>query len=210
MEEVFLTELKDITLKYQPTIINGDYCVLLNSTQLRSRDFLAWLYNESPVKDSVVVDDRWGTDARCHHGGYWTCRDKFEPNYVPQHKWVDETTIGISWGLNRGETAENYKTVAELVEMLVSNVAYGGNLLLNVGPTSDGRIIPIMEERLLGIGEWLKVNGEAIYSTRVWRNQSEVSVGQTFTVLTILAYQDLQRARPLSYTLVIFNQQMSA
>eukprot|EP00118_Oscarella_pearsei_P002106 m.9541 g.9541 ORF g.9541 m.9541 type:complete len:568 (+) comp21418_c0_seq1:182-1885(+) len=182
VEEVFLKELMDITLKYQPSIINGDYCILLNSTQLRSREFLAWLYNESPVKDEVVVDDRWGTDAKCHHGGYWTCTDKFEPNYVPPHKWMDENTIGASWGLNRMETAKNYKTVPELVEMLISNVAYGGNLLLNVGPTSDGRIIPIMEERLLGMGKWLLVNGEAIYGTKIWRNQTEVSVQGNFTV----------------------------
>lgn len=134
---------------------------------------------------------------------YWTCTDKFEPNYVPPHKWMDENTIGISWSLNREETAESYKTVPELVEMLVSNVAYGGNLLLNVGPTSDGRIIPIMEERLPGMGERLKVNGEAIYSTRVWRNQSEVSLGQTFTVLRNMsnvdsagAYLGLHRVHP--------------
>ena len=88
-----------------------------------------------------------------------------------------------SWGFNREERAENYKTIPQLVEMLVSNVAYGGNLLLNVGPTSDGRIIPIMEERLIGMGEWLEVNGEAIYSTKVWRNQSEVSLGHMFTIL---------------------------
>ena len=42
----------------------------VNSTELRSRDFLAWLFTNSSVKDHVVVDDRWGTDARCQHGGY--------------------------------------------------------------------------------------------------------------------------------------------
>lgn len=44
----------------------------------RSRDFLAWLYSNSTVKDDVVVDDRWGTDARCHHGGYFTCQDRYQ------------------------------------------------------------------------------------------------------------------------------------
>jgi len=47
---------------YQPDLINGDYCALLNSTELQSKEFLAWLYTDSPVKDQVVVDDRWVID----------------------------------------------------------------------------------------------------------------------------------------------------
>lgn len=51
------------------------------------------------------------------------------------------------------------------IETLCDKVSRGGSLLLNVGPDATGFISPIMEERLLAMGRWLKVNGEAIYAT---------------------------------------------
>lgn len=56
---------------------------------------------------------------------------------------------------------------------LVQTVSLGGNYLLNVGPTKDGLIVPIFQERLLAVGKWLSINGEAIYASKPWRVQSE-------------------------------------
>ena len=52
-----------------------------------------------------------------------------------------------------------------LIRLLVDIVSRGGNLLLNIGPKSDGTIPNIMVDRLLEIGKWLEINGEAIYGT---------------------------------------------
>lgn len=56
---------------------------------------------------------------------------------------------------------------------LFLNSSCGGNILINIGPTKEGTIAPIFEERLLQLGKWLGVNGEAIYGTRPWKFQND-------------------------------------
>lgn len=86
--------------------------------------------------------------------------------------------MGFSYGYNRAERLEHYHTGHELVVMLSDLVSRGGNLLLDIGPAADGTIPVVMEERLLEIGRWLKVDGEAIYGTRPWKTAKQWSSGE--------------------------------
>ncbi|CAG0886970.1 unnamed protein product [Darwinula stevensoni] len=164
-----LPELYELVMEYHPEVVWSDGDWEAPDQYWNSTGFLAWLYNESPVKDIVVTNDRWGQGCPCKHGGYYSCADRFNPGTLQKHKWESCTTIDReSWGYRREARFADFYSIEEILKMLVGVVSCGGNLLLNVGPTSYGKISPIFEERLHQMGEWLKVNGEAIYKTRPW------------------------------------------
>ncbi|KAK3538346.1 hypothetical protein QTP70_035221 [Hemibagrus guttatus] len=115
-------------------------------------------------------------------------------NYKPEVLWSDgdgdapdkywNSTGFLAWLYNERRDAKfsDYLTIEQLITTLVETVSCGGNLLMNVGPTHDGRIIPIFEERLRQMGQWLKVNGEGIYNTTAWRVQNDsVTPGVWYT-----------------------------
>jgi alpha-L-fucosidase len=158
-------QFKDVVTRYQPAIIFSDGEWEMNSKDWHSEELLAWLFNDSPCKDEVVVNDRWGSDTRHKHGGYWTT-EYAAGMQDGSHAWEESRGMAYSYGLNRAERCDDYKTSREFILALVDLVSRGGNLLLDIGPNADGTIPPLMEQRLLDIGAWLKVNGEAIYGTR--------------------------------------------
>ncbi len=166
VSEHLFPQFKDVVTHSEPEIIFSDGEWEMNSDQWHSPELLAWLFNESPVKDRVVIDDRWGKDTRHKHGGYYTT-EYTSGMQSGNHPWEESRGIGFSYGFNRMETLRDYHTNRQLLLMLVDIVSRGGNLLLDIGPTADGRIPIVMEERLTRIGEWLRANGEAIYGTRI-------------------------------------------
>ncbi|KAL6261568.1 hypothetical protein P5V15_006654 [Pogonomyrmex californicus] len=180
-----MPELHELIETYKPDIVWSDGDGEASDTYWKSKEFLAWLYNDSPVKDTVVVNDRWGNNISCHHGGFFTCADRFNPGMLLPHKWENCMTIDKkSWGYRRNAVLAEYYTLAGLVKELIITVSCGGNLLMNVGPTKDGIIIPIYEERLRGMGTWLAVNGEAIYNTKPWTVQNDTLTGSVWYTIS--------------------------
>ncbi|XP_036770592.2 tissue alpha-L-fucosidase isoform X1 [Manis pentadactyla] len=169
-----MPELYDLVDRYRPDLIWSDGQWEAPESYWNSTAFLAWLYNDSPVKNGVVVNDRWCKSCICRHGGYYNCEDKFKPQTLPNHKWEMCTSIDkLSWGYRRNMKMSGISSEAEIISELIETVSLGGNYLLNIGPTKDGLIVPIFQERLLAVGKWLHINGEAIYSSKPWRVQSE-------------------------------------
>ncbi|MFL2862390.1 MAG: alpha-L-fucosidase [Pirellulales bacterium] len=175
IHEVMYPQFKELVEKYQPALIFSDGDWWMDDDKWETRPLLAWLYNNAPNKNEVVINDRWGK-VRGKHGGYFTT--EYGAGFDdPEVLWEENRGIGMSFGFNREESFEDYNSAEHLILMLVDTVSRGGNLLLDVGPTSDGRIPVIMEERLAEIGAWLEINGEAIYGSRRWVKDAQWSAG---------------------------------
>lgn len=104
--------------------------------------------------------------------------------------WESNITIGTSFSF---AYEDDYKSPRKLVNILVDVVAKGGNLVFNVGPQPDGRIPRGAVKSILGLGEWLKVYGEAIYGTRVCAPFKKGNIAFTkkdSKVYAIVLYED--------------------
>jgi alpha-L-fucosidase len=99
---------------------------------------------------------------------------------IRPYYWQTDTSVSYkSWCYIQDD---EFKTVTSVVHDLVDIVSKNGNLLLNVGPRPDGVIPDPAVDILLGLGEWLQVNGEAIYGTRHWTTfgEGETGIPQAF------------------------------
>lgn len=96
---------------------------------------------------------------------YLTPEQEIPGNGLP-YPWETCMTMATSWSYVPNDV---YKPADELIKKLVDIVSKGGNFLLNIGPGPDGELDPVAYDRLKEIGNWMKINGEAIYKTRMYK-----------------------------------------
>jgi alpha-L-fucosidase len=107
----------------------------------------------------LIVVDRWVNGP---YENYLTPENKV-PEKALSVPWESCIPMATSWSYVK---TDKYKSVREIVHLLVDVVAKGGNLLLNIGPSPEGEWAPDAYDRLKGVSAWMKVNSEAIYETR--------------------------------------------
>jgi alpha-L-fucosidase len=121
------------------------------------------------LKSSILVNNRVGRDRPDPYisreqeliGDFGTPEQYIPETGMPDLDWESCITMNDTWGYKSYD--DNWKSSELLVRVLVDIVSKGGNLLLNVGPTAEGRIPAPSIERLEAIGRWMEVNGESIY-----------------------------------------------
>lgn len=158
--QYMIPQFKELVSRYKPSLIFSDGDWDNSAEQLHSAELISWYYNT--VGEEAIVNDRWGNG---NQHGFRT------PEYsagitLTDRPWAECRGLGRSFGLNRNEPLSNYLTSDELIRHFCKLVAAGGGMTLNVGPAADGQIPLLQQERLLDLGKWLEINGEAIYGTR--------------------------------------------
>lgn len=165
----WLVRCCEIVDKYKPNIVYFDWWIQHSAVKPYLKRFAAYYYNRA---------DEWGKGVVINYKHdafeFGTAVVDVERGQFADTKpyvWQTDTSVAKnSWCYTEGNS---YKTAEQILCDLVDIVSKNGRLLLNVGPKADGTIPEEDKAILKEIGEWLKINGEAIYSSKPWRKPGE-------------------------------------
>ncbi|TWT47554.1 alpha-L-fucosidase [Botrimarina hoheduenensis] len=139
-------------------------------TEADGKDLYAYLRD---LKPSLIINNRVGKGRKGmeglnrgdqeYAGDFGTPEQQIPETGIPGVDWESCMTMNDTWGFKKND--HNWKSSKMLIEQLIDTSSKGGNYLLNVGPTAEGRIPAPSVERLAALGRWMRVNGEAIYGS---------------------------------------------
>jgi alpha-L-fucosidase len=154
---------------YRPDLIWFDFGIRFVQEQYR-RELLAHCYNR---------ESEWGRDVAVTYKGNDLVPESAIVDYelgrmdqLTYYDWITDTSVDDQGAWSFVQDA-GFKKTSALIHNLVDNVSKNGYLLLNVGPEADGSIPPEARDRLIAMGKWLEVNGEAVFDTTPWMKYGE-------------------------------------
>ncbi len=166
----WLARSAEIVQKYHPDIMYFDWWIGQPSVRAALTRFAAFYYNASLANGNHVGVINYKDYAMQEHSAVLDIERGQLSDIRPMYWQTDTSISDKSWGYVENDT---YKSPEFIVHQLVDIVSKNGNLLLNIGPRSDGTIPEAALQVLLDIGTWLETNGDAIYGTRPWKVYGE-------------------------------------
>lgn len=160
----------ELVEKYHPDIVYFDWWIGQASIRPNLTKFAAFYYNSSLKYGDHVGVINYKDYAMQEHSAVLDLERGQLGDIRPLYWQTDTSVSNKSWGYIKDDT---FKSSEFVVHQLIDIVSKNGNLLLNIGPRSDGTVPEEVQQVLLDVGAWLNVNGEAIYGTRPWRIYGE-------------------------------------
>ena len=189
----WLARSAEIVQKYHPEVIYFDWWIGQPSVRSALTRFVAFYYNTNLQAGNPVGVINFKDYAMPENSGVLDVERGQLSGIRPLYWQTDTSISNRSWGYIENDT---FKSPEFIVHQLADIVSKNGNFLLNVGPRSDGTIPEEVQQVLRAVGGWLKVNGEAIYSTRPWRIYGE---GPTKVVEGAFHDTDIQPYTPKDF-----------
>mgnify|MGYP001159451637 FL=1 len=167
-ENYMIPQITELVKKYKPAVLWFDGEWIPEWTEKQGKDLYKYLMELDP---KLIINNRI-SKAREGMSGMNKYDDAAGDFGTPEQEILEETsdydwescmTMNDTWGYRKDD--DNWKSSEQLIYNLIDVTAKGGNYLLNVGPMANGEIPKESIARLKDIGNWVKINGEAIYSS---------------------------------------------
>jgi len=159
----------EIVEKYNPDILYFDWWIGQPVARTHVAKFAAFYYNHAASSGKVPVIN-YKLSAMEEHSAVLDIERGQLSDIRPLYWQTDTSISNKSWGYIEND---NFKSAEVILDQLIDIVSKNGNLLVNVGPRSDGTLPGEVQTTLREVGAWLKINGEAIYGTRAWTKFGE-------------------------------------
>jgi len=166
----WLARAAELVEKYHPDIVYFDWWIGQPSIRPNLTRFASFYYNSSLNYGDHLGVINYKDYAIEEHSAVLDLERGQLADIRPLPWQTDTSVSNKSWGYIQNDT---FKSAEFVVHQLIDIVSKNGNLLLNIGPRSDGTIAEPVRQTLLDVGGWLAINGEAIYGTRPWRSYGE-------------------------------------
>ena len=196
----YVARWKEIQSKYQPDFLwMDDFPIYTrDGNQVRKgqakpdvqyfddqvRAMITDFMNDGAVRGADVYVNNKGANRNWPDGIGCLEKDNLKLKVIGP-KWQSCTTFGTSFGYLAAEESPDYphkkKSVEQVIHEMVEIISRNGNFLINIGPKADGTIPAWQVERLRAMGDWLAINGEAIYGSRYWKETTQANEHLSFT-----------------------------